>query len=416
MRPPQPTHGPRNWPENPPSRPPERKSPRNPAPRSLASGPPIMEKHPLSDLSFFRFPALTSEVVWNIVLLFALLGLTVVVTVILHRRLGSWTRVRARRQAVHRFSSERGMPDAMRGVLEQLIELADVATEFELMGNARVYEETVARLLARRPDAAEFHGEQLQKIRRALHLNVMNPELELVSTRQLLQDLPVRILIGSGVGGRGGERLDLYCSVFKITEEVLIFDLERRTEVLRLVRANPEALLVFWRPEDGETVFRIFLEPIEGEGLTLFRAAHVFREDTLAQRAAFRLTTDIPLRYGYLEARAVLSRRGGKKDAGKSRTGEGRLVDLGYGGASLELPQLLPPGGFAQLNFELNGRPMEVMFEVLAVMENEEGNFLIRGRFPAHTDEGDRRLRKYLLREQTKRLRENEILTIRTGS
>ncbi len=373
-----------------------------------------MEKHPLSDLSFFRFPALTSDVVWNIVFFFGLLGLTVVVTVIVHRRLANWTRVRTRRQALHRFSSEHRMPEAMREVLEQLIEMADVATEFELMGNARVYEETVARLLARRPEAAEFHGRQLEKIRRALHLNVMNPELELVSTRQLLQDLPVRILIGPG-----GERLDLYCSVFKINEEVLIFDLPRRKEVLRLVRANPEALLVFWRPEDGETVFRIFLEPIEGEGLTLFRAAHVFREDELAQRAAFRLTTDIPLRYGYLEARAVLSRQGfrdGKKGARETRTGEGRLVDLGYGGASLELPQQLHPGGFAQLNFELNGRPMEVLFEVLAVMPREEGRFLIRGRFPAHTDEGDQTLRKFLLREQTKRLRENEMLHIRTGS
>ena len=135
----------------------------------------------------------------------------------------------------------------------------------------------------------------------------------------------------------------------------------------------------------------------------------------MLDRAARRRPTDTPRRDGYRAARAVLARRGGKKDAGKSRTGAGRLVDLGYGGASLELPQLLPPGGFAQLNFELNGRPMEVMFEVLAVMENEEGNFLIRGRFPAHTDEGDRRLRKYLLREQTKRLRENEMLTIRTG-
>lgn len=368
-----------------------------------------MEKHPLSDLSFFRFPALTSDVVWNIILLFVLLGLTMVVTVMVHRRLGRFARARARRQALHRFSSEHRMSDEMRAVLEQLIEIADVATEMELISNARVYEETVARLLARRPEAAEFNGRQLEKIRRALHLNVMNPELDLVTTRQLLQDLPVRLLIGPA-----GERLDMYCSVFKITEEVLIFDLPRRKDVLRLIRANQQALLIFWRPEDGETVFRIFLEPIQGDGLILFRAAHVFREDDLAQRAAFRLTTDIPLRYGFMEARAVLSRRGEKKGR-ETQTGEGRLVDLGYGGASLELPQRLEPGGFAQLNFDLSGRPMEVMFEVLATMQGERGQYLIRGRFPAHTDEGEERLRKYLIREQTKRLRENEMLTIRTG-
>ena len=372
-----------------------------------------MEKYPLSDLRFFRFPALTSDVIWNIVLLFALLGLTVVVTVMVHRRLAAWGQTRTRRQALQRFSSEHRMPEGMRGVLEQLMEFAEVTTEIELLSNARVYEEAVTRFLARRPEAAELDGQQLEKIRRALHLNVMNPELELVSTRQLLQDLPVRILIGLG-----GERLDMYCSVFKITEEVLIFDLPRQKDVLRLIRANPEALLVFWRPEDGETVFRILLDPIEGEGLTLFRATHVFREDELAQRAAFRLTTDIPLRYGYLEARAVLSRqgfRGGKKGARKTQTGEGKVVDLGYGGASLELPQRLQPGGFAQLKFELNGRPMEVMFEVLATMQKEEARFLIRGRFPVHTDEGHQTLRKFLLREQTKRLRENELLTIRTG-
>ncbi len=369
-----------------------------------------MEKHPLSDLSFFRFPALTSDVVWNIALLFGLLGLTVVVTVMVQRRLAAWSRTRTRRVALHRFSSERSMPEAMRQVLERLMAMADVDTEFELVRQARVYEEAVARLLARNPQETEFLAGQLGKIRRILHLNVMNPDLELVSTRQLLQDLPVRILTGPGL-----ERLDLYCPVFKMTEEVLIFDLPRRKEVVRAVRANPEALLVYWRPEDGETVFRISLEPVEGEGLTLFRAAHAFREDSLAQRTAFRLTTDIPLHFAYLAARAVLSRRGGKKAAGETQAGEGLLVDLGYGGASLELPQMLKPGGFAQLNFQLGGRPMEVLFEVLSVMPRAGKDFLIRGRFPAHTDEGAETLRKYLAREQTKRLRENEMLRVRTG-
>ena len=111
----------------------------------------------------------------------------------------------------------------------------------------------------------------------------------------------------------------------------------------------------------------------------------------------------------------MLSRRGGKKAAGETQAGEGRLVDLGYGGASLELPRMLKPGGFAQLNFQLGGRPMEVLFEVLAVMPRAGGDFLIRGRFPAHTDEGAETLRKYLAREQTKRLRENEMLRVRTG-
>ena len=361
-----------------------------------------MEKHPLSDLRFFRFPEITADVVVNIVLLVVLLIVTVAVTVIAQRRLSDWSRIRHRRQAFDRFSSTHHMPPPVRDVLERLGDMAGVKDGFELVRDAEAFESAVERLLAGASEAVE---QAMAALRRSLHLNVMNPDLELVSTRQLLQDLPVRLLIAIEE-----ERLDLYCSLFKVTEAELLFDLPPQEEIQQLLRSHPGALLFFWRETEGETLFPITLEPIEVEGFSLFRANHAFRDPEMAQRATFRLTLNRPMQYKYMEHRGIRGARSGKKDPTLVQEGEGRVVDLSYGGASLLVSQPLPPGGFAQLTFDLYGQSMRMMLEVLSQFPLSGGQYRVRGRFPVHPDEDGDRLHKTLVREQLKRLRESKLL------
>lgn len=367
-----------------------------------------MEKHPLSDLSFFRFPELTPEVVRNIVLLFLLLILTVAVTVWVQHRITEWVRTRSRRRTFERVSSELHMPAPAREVLVRLNELAGAKNEFDLVKNAQAFEEAVERLISE--TGGEAVESPLGHLRRALHLNVMNPDLELVCTRQLLQDLPVRLIVNIGE-----ERLDLYCSLMKVTEETLLFDMPQAEDVLTLLRNNPDALLIFWREKEGETVFRIRLEPIEGQAIPLFRADHAFRDRDMAQRADFRLTTDLPLHFQFIASHDALARKR-KQPAPAPLTGEGRLVDLSYGGASLVAPQPLAVGGFAQLNFKLHGHPLRMMLEVLSERPTGGGDYLVHGRFPVHADETGNLLRKMLVREQIKRLRDKDLLHFRPGA
>ena len=68
------------------------------------------------------------------------------------------------------------------------------------------------------------------------------------------------------------------------------------------------------------------------------------------------------------------------------------------------------------MTFRLHGQPMGMMLEVLSQSPQSGGTFLVRGRFPVHSDEDSDRLNKTLIREQIKRLRESELLHFKPES
>lgn len=368
-----------------------------------------MNKNPLSDLSFFRFPDLTPEIVRNIILMFLLLVLTVLVTVLVQRWIMSRGRSSRRQAVFNRFSSEHHMSHALREVLSSLLRHTEAKDEFELVHNAQAYE-TAVHALARTADEATLAD--LGRLRRMLHLNVMNPDLEFFSTRQLLPDLPLRLTTTLGT-----ERLDIYCALLGLDESAMLIDLPPDEEIFSLLQANPDVHLLYWRERDGETAFPIRLESVEDEEITAFRATHVLRDPGDFLRESFRLSADLPTTYHFLQRTELTSRRGlaARKDrpAPKHPGGEGRLIDVGFGGASLLTPELLPDGGFAQLRFDLNNQPLRLMMEVLSSTDAGNGHYLVRGQFRGIGEEARARLHNILIQEQVKRLRDGALLHIR---
>jgi hypothetical protein len=365
------------------------------------------DKPPLSDLSFFRFPELTGEVVRNIVLLILLLILTVLVTVALQGRVQRWLQHRSRRSRFAKAARGEHEDPQVRAVLRRLMRGAPVRDEFAFLHDAEAFE-TAAERLAAEGDDPELAA--LARLRRTHHLNVMNPELALVSTRQLLQDLPVRLLADIGP-----EKLDLYCALLRVDERWLLLDLPHEEEIFQLLRQHPQVLLLYWREREGEAVFRLVLEPMEEGPLVLFRARHALRDLDAAHRSAFRLSVDLPAEYQFLE-RSELSRLrkgGGERHA---RQGQARVIDLSYGGASVRVEEPLGERGLAQLAFELHGKPMRLMLEVLSSSPLPEGGHLVRGQFRGLGEEARVRLNNVLYREQIKRLRDKELLRIRPGA
>jgi hypothetical protein len=364
---------------------------------------------PLSDLSFFRFPEVTPDVVRNILLLLLLLAVTVLVTMLVQR----WVMERAHRSEQkrtlgRRLREHRG-DGAVQALLGRLVRASGLKDEYELSQDAVAFE-TAAEQLAGSASEAELGD--LHRVRQLLHMNVMNPALALVSTRQLLPDLPVRLL-----ANLGSEKLDLYCALVSVNEQSLLVNVPQQEEVFRLLCDHPEVFLLVWREKDGETAFRIRLEPVGEGALSLFRARHALR-DPEAQRATFRLLLDDPLEFTYLEREQMLARRKGVGSGPGAEPaqvvhGQGRLMDISYGGASFSVSQPLAEGGFAQLRFTLHEQPMRLMLQVLSCTGGERGSYLVRGRFRGQGEEVHIRLNHLLLREQIKRLREKEVIRVR---
>jgi hypothetical protein len=363
------------------------------------------DTHPLSDLSFFRFPELTGEVVRDIALLLVLLALTVLVTVALQNRVQRWLNRRAGRSHLGRFFQEHRLDARARALFQRLMALAGARDEFAFVLDAEAYEHAAAQM-AERGDEAELA--ELALLRRALHLNVMNAERPLVSTRQLLAELPVRL-----VAHIGPELLDLYCALLSVDERHLLIALPEQDEVSRLLAAHPDVFLIYWREREGEAVFRIRLEPYAGEGTPLFGAAHAFRDPGAQQRDDFRLTLDVPATC-QLVARPGAGRRApGAAAPPPAGPGEGRLLDLSYGGASLRVGEAPEPHALLQLGFDLHGRPLRLLLEVLSVTPEPEGRHLLRGRFRGLGEEARARLHASLYREQLRRLRDKALLHVR---
>lgn len=360
-----------------------------------------MKPSPLSDLSFFRFPDLTQQIVAQIVVLLLLLVLLVLAAIVLQRLVFQKNAARRRRRMLEEGSEVGRLAPPLREVLEKLAGFSAVGSAGKILHDPAAYEAAVA-VLAERATAAEL--EALAKLRRAFHLNVMNPEVELLSTRQLLPDLSVRIVVGAGP-----DKLDLYCALLDVDERFLFFDMSYQEEVFGLLRASPAALLIYWREEGGETLFQVTLEPVPAPGeIPMFRARHALRAEDIAQRGEFRLSVDFPVRYQYLEQGALRQVRMGQGKEAPPRGGEGMLRDLSYGGAAFTAAGALPPGGFAQLQFQLQGNPCRIMVEPISNNPLPEGGVLVRGRMRGMPHEAKTLLYNFLSREQLRRLRQKE--------
>lgn len=363
-----------------------------------------MDKPILSDLSFFRFPPVTGEVVRNIVLVVILMVMTILVTIVIQR----WLQERhERRRERANFARLAGRYDGKRvvnDILEKLLAFSEYKDTMALVRDSMAFEQAVEHIVARHdPDDLEA----LALARRTFHLNVMNPNLKLVSTRQLLPDLPVRI-----VARVEDQLLDVYCALLRVDEEFLLLDLPQERELLDTLTEREQVQLMFWRDAEGETAFSIKLERVGTEQMTMLRARHALKTDAMAQRKDFRLTVQQPLRFTYLSARQ-LGQRKEKGATGEPLQGEGQLVNLSYGGASFLTTAPLEAGGIAQITFPVHQKGVRAMLEILQVDAGGDGRLLARGRFRSIPDEARGQLNNYLYREQVKRLRERQVIDTR---
>ena len=366
-----------------------------------------MEKSPLSDLSFFKFPELTTDIVQNIVLVLLLMALTAVITVVLQRWM--YNRHHRTEHIKKAYSRANAMHESDQATLRTLLGHSPFHKIPDLLADSRAYESAVEVMV----QGASAEGlASLAQLRRDLRRHVMNPQEELVSTRQLLAELPLRLVTSVGT-----ERLDLYCDLLEVDESRLVFDLFHNEEVFQVLRAHPEVHLIYWREGGEEVVFRVRLEQIEGAGgVPMFRAGHAMRDSVSGQRDEFRLSVDLPATIHYVP-RDALAKGGGAK-AAKPREAEGRLLDISFGGASFVSERPMPPGGFAQLQFELHGHKLRTMVEVLSTLGMGEGNYggyLVRGRLRGLAGDARQRLNDYLTREQVRRLREKEAFHFKSS-
>jgi PilZ domain len=366
---------------------------------------------PLPDLSLFHAAGLAAgrapPALLALLAALAAALLALALALLLRRRLGHWLRMRLGRGGFERVAAEASLAPPQRALLRRLMRLAASADAGAFLRDARAFERAAERVAAEGDEATLA---ALGGLRRALQLDVMNPVLELICTRQLLADLPVRLL-----ATLGEERLDLYCTLLEVNEGYLLLDLPQEPDLLALLERHPHAFLIYWREREGEAAFRITLEPVGPGSFPALRARHAFRDPGAEHRNAFRLSVDLPVTYQFLD-RGELGRRVGRSGPAPAQEGQGRLADLSYGGASLVVPEPLAERGLAQLGFTLRGEPLRLVLEVLSRAPTGDGRHQVRGQFRGLGAEARVRLRTLLNREQIERLRDRERLRIRTGA
>jgi hypothetical protein len=356
---------------------------------------------PLSDLSFLKFPELTQEVVADIGWLFALLALTVLLTVVVHRWMQTRHLLREHRRSFERLSHAERQPPFVREMLRRLVALSPYRDGFALIRDARAFEAAVQRLFDADPEA---DLEAVARVRRLFHMNVMNPLLRLESTRQLLPDLPLRL-----ISKVGEETLDLYCTLLDVNEAFMLVNVPEEPEIQEILRANPHVQLIFWREQDGETVFDTALEFVPSEAMSLVRAKHAFRSEEASQRVDFRLTVNFPLTWRYVERKKLGGIKASEGRALEVRHGEGHLLDLSYGGAAFVTHEPLASAGLAQLQFAIHQKPVHMILEVVSQSPTQGGAWVHRGPFRGMSQEIKTRIFNYLSREQVVRLRDREV-------
>ncbi|MDH5752886.1 MAG: PilZ domain-containing protein [Deltaproteobacteria bacterium] len=339
-------------------------------------------------------------------LVFTLVAVVVITAVVQY-----WLSERRRLQDNRRRMADRITPRSekdkgVRQIMDQLLQATGFSSEYDLVHNTRVFEEAVATLAAR-ADEETLH--RLHRLRQKIHANAMNPELELVSTRQLLSDLPVRL--GTTVSG---EKIDLYCTLLDVNEAHMLIDMPYDRELVNLVAGQPEIYLVYWREEEGETVFRVKLEPVENEQISLVRAAHVLTDPQAVKRSGFRLAIDMDVAFHFLSRTTAIGKiRGRAPDEGKVISGNAHLIDISLGGASFLTPDQLVRGGFAQISFDMRKHHVRLVLEVLECEPYKDGGFLARGRFRGQGRDVLGPLADILVNEQMRRLRDKDIIRFR---
>ncbi len=356
--------------------------------------------NPTIDLKFLRFPEGSEKMAVQAVTVIFVIIVTVMFTLTLQRWYVRWLESRPKKGTAKVKAGPKLEP-RQQAALDLLRFYTDPIKLNHLLDDPRVFETAVERVL---PTAGEDDITDLTALRRHLRMNVMNPNLAMASTRQLLTDLPVRI-----VATVGGERLDLYCSLLEVNERFLLIDLPYQEGVYKLLVQNPHVHLVYWREEGGEAAFNITLEAIQQGTISAFRANHALLDEEAAQRADFRLTVDIPVHYACV-SREQLVRH---KETGaqfNAITGEGRVIDLSHGGGAVLCPVALPVQGMAQLTFKLEDQPVRMMLEVLTVTPEQGGMHTARGRFRGASPDSRSRLQSYISREQLSRMRNKETI------
>ena len=362
------------------------------------------DKYPLSDLSFFRFPDLTLDTVGSIVLLGILLVSVVVLTVLTQLWLMRRLRRRQQERNFDRLAGKGQMDMQMRSLLEHLVAHAPKRMKgFDLVHNVPAFERAVAAFVPKADDATL---RDLSHLRRMFRINVMNVDLPLLSTRQLVQDQPVRFTAFTG-----GDRIDLYCTLLRVDERFLYFIPPDPGDLERWVEEEPLMTLLFWRRRDGEVRFRVLVEPIwEGE-MVIFRCSHAFRERSPRNPDAFRLTLEAPMRYQFFSPGRLKRAPGSAAAQEASLSGEGRLLDMGPGGALVEISESLEQGGFLHLEFKLHETVQVAMMEVLSTTPAGAGHYHLRGQFRGMGSDALARLVNALIREQTSRLKSHNYQT-----
>ncbi len=369
--------------------------------------PPSGKEYGPGDLSFLRFPEGSPEQIkWFFIVIMGI-AVVVVVTLVVERFYSNWSNARPRRNTQKGARQLRHMEPELQAAVNRLVPFAGGEKGALLVQDVSVFESAVHQMIAAGQDH-DLLG--ITKLRRHLHMTVMNSNIEIVSTRQLMADLPVRI-----VASLGTERVDLYCSLLEVNERFLLIDLPYQQETYDMLTQNPEVLLLYWRQsgERPEAPFRVRLEPIQAGQISAFRCAHALVSEEMAQRSDFRLTVDLLVTYQFVSRDQLVVRKQTGQEVSLVK-GEARLIDLSQSGAAFLADLALSEGGFAQVTFALRDTPIRMMLEVLDQAQREDGKYLVRGHFRGMSQEMRARLQNYLSREQIKRLQLKEAFVQRT--
>ena len=368
---------------------------------------PNPDQEPLStNLQWLRIPQGNTATIT----MFFFVMMAIVVTVLVTLLIQGWlqnllNRLPHRGNGRANLIAQRLDPE-LRAILDRLKPDAESKHVEELLTDSAKFEHAVARHVERAPLQEDLSG--FGRLRRRVGLTAMNPLTEVVSTRQLLPDLTVRI-----VASIGPEKLDLYCPLLEVNERHLLIDVPYQHEYFELLTQHPDVYLLFWRESDGETAFKVHLLPLHSGHISAFRCEHAMRSEDAAARTDFRLTVDIPVAYQFLDMESLAARKQGSKEVAPVR-GEARLVDLSHGGAAFLSEAHLSEHGFAQLHFTLGDRPVRLMLEVLHQVTLPDGKILVRGKFRGLTPELGGMLHAYLSKEQFKRIQMHPALRVGT--
>jgi len=358
----------------------------------------------MNDLRFLRFPQGNLETVLEFVAVLVLMAGTVIATLIVQRWAQSWWDTRVREGGGAKAGPK--LDPRQQAALDLLKFFTDPAQGHRIAKEARAFEEAVERSL---PAASDADLADIRSLRLQLHMTVSNSEQEVISTRQLVEESPVRVLATVS-----GERLDLYCTLLEVNERYLMIEVPYQEEAYSLLAANPAVCLVYWGEERGEVLFDVTLEPVQAAGVPAFRAKHGIRSKAASKRGDFRLTVDLPITYAYMSREELIRH----KQSGQGEVnvrGEGRVTDLSHGGAALMVSHAMAKGGLAQVHMTLAEEPVRMMMEVLNVGSAGDGLYSVRGRFRGANPEFSGRLNAYLSREQIRRLREKETILVKAS-